>query len=41
MACGRPVIGTDAGGTKEYIEHGVSGLIIPACDTNALARGLH
>ncbi|MFA7336430.1 MAG: glycosyltransferase family 4 protein [Candidatus Obscuribacterales bacterium] len=38
MACGKPVIGTDAGGTKEYIEHGVSGLIIPACDTNALAQ---
>jgi len=37
MACGKPVIGTDAGGTKEYIEDGVSGLIIPACDTDALA----
>jgi glycogen(starch) synthase len=38
MACGRPVIGTDAGGTKEYIEHNVSGLIIPACDSNAIAE---
>lgn len=37
MACGRPVIGTDAGGTKEYIEHDQSGLIIPACDSGALA----
>lgn len=38
MACGRPVIGTNAGGTKEYIEHGVSGLIIPACDSAAIAK---
>lgn len=38
MSCGRPVIGTDAGGTKEYIEHNVSGLIIPACDSNAIAE---
>lgn len=38
MACGRPVIGTDAGGTKEYIEHGVSGLVIAACDSNAIAK---
>ncbi len=38
MACGKPVIGTDAGGTKEYIEHNQSGLIIPACDTGALAQ---
>ncbi len=38
MACGKPVIGTDAGGTKEYIEDGLSGLIIPACDTDALAK---
>lgn len=38
MACGKPVIGTDAGGTKEYIEDGVSGLIIPACNTDALAK---
>jgi glycogen(starch) synthase len=37
MACGKPVIGTDAGGTKEYIEHNVSGIIIPACDVQALA----
>lgn len=38
MACGKPVIGTDAGGTKEYIENGVSGLIIPACNADALAK---
>lgn len=38
MACGKPVIGTDAGGTKEYVEHGVSGLIVPACDSDALAQ---
>lgn len=38
MACGKPVIGTDAGGTKEYIENGVSGLIIPACNSDAIAK---
>lgn len=38
MACGKPVIGTDAGGTKEYLEDGVSGVIVPACDSEALAK---
>lgn len=38
MSCGKPVIGTDAGGTKEYIEHNKSGLIIAACDSNAIAE---
>ena len=28
MSCGRPVIGTSAGGTREYVEHEVSGLIV-------------
>lgn len=37
MACGKPVIGTDAGGTKEYIEHNISGMIIAACDSDAIA----
>ncbi len=40
MACGRAVIGTSAGGTKEYMVHNESGLIIPAKDPQAIAEAL-
>ncbi len=37
MSCGRAVIGTDGGGTKEYIFHGQSGLIVPVKNADAIA----
>jgi len=40
MSCGRPVIGTDGGGTKEYIVHGQSGLIVPTKNADAIAESL-
>ena len=40
MSCGTPVIGTDAGGTKEYVEHEVSGLVVPALSAHALSQAL-
>ena len=40
MACGRAVIGTSAGGTREYIVHGDSGIIIPPRDTDAIVESL-
>ncbi len=40
MACGRPVVVTDQGGTVEMVEHGESGLHVPAGDVEALARSL-
>ena len=40
MSCGRPVIGTSAGGTREYIVHGESGIIVPPRDANAIACAL-
>ncbi|MCC6977414.1 MAG: glycosyltransferase family 4 protein [Candidatus Melainabacteria bacterium] len=40
MSCGRPVIGTDGGGTKEYIVHGQSGLIVPVKNADAIAESL-
>ncbi|HKB15056.1 MAG TPA: glycosyltransferase, partial [Planctomycetota bacterium] len=40
MACGRPVVVTDQGGTVEMVEHGVSGLHVPAGDVEALAGSL-
>lgn len=40
MSCGRPVIGTDGGGTKEYVVDGQSGVIVPAGDSSALAGAI-
>lgn len=37
MSCGRVVIGSSAGGTKEYIQDGVSGIVIPSRDSKAIA----
>lgn len=33
MACGRPVIATDAGGIPETVQHGVSGMVLPGWKT--------
>jgi hypothetical protein len=40
MSCGTPVIASDAGGAKEYLEHGVSGLVVPAKNAKALAQSI-
>ena len=40
MACGRPVIGFDAGGIPEYVVDCVSGYLVPARDTAALASAI-
>lgn len=40
MACGRAVIGTSAGGTKEYMVDGQSGLVIPPRDPAAISQAL-
>ena len=40
MACGRPVVGTTAGGTREYVIDEVSGLIVPPRDPSRLAGAL-
>jgi glycosyltransferase involved in cell wall biosynthesis len=40
MACGRPIITTDAPGCREVVEHGVNGLIAPVGDAAALARAM-
>lgn len=37
MACGKPVVATDAGGPGEIIEHESSGLLCPPEDADALA----
>ncbi|MGE0030129.1 MAG: glycosyltransferase family 4 protein [Steroidobacteraceae bacterium] len=37
---GVPVVATDVGGTREVIEHGVSGWLVPARSTAALADGI-
>jgi N-acetyl-alpha-D-glucosaminyl L-malate synthase BshA len=40
MACGTPVVSTDAGGVHEVVEHGVSGLLSPVDDMQAFAAHL-
>jgi glycosyltransferase involved in cell wall biosynthesis len=41
LACGVPVVATNAGGLKEIVVHGECGLVVPAGDKGALARALH
>ncbi len=38
--CGCAVVATDIGGFREYIQHGVTGLLSPAKDSEALAENL-
>jgi len=40
MAAARPVVASDRGGIPECVEHGVSGLLVPAGDDRALAEAL-
>lgn len=40
MSCGKPVIGTSSGGTREYIVDGESGVIIPPRDSRAISEAL-
>ena len=40
MASGLPVIATDIGGNREVLEHGVSGLIVPAGRPDRLAASI-
>ncbi len=37
MACAKPVVATDVGATRELIEDGVTGALVPALDTEAVA----
>lgn len=40
MAAGLPVVTTDVGGVAEAVEDGETGLLVPAADSEALARAL-
>jgi glycosyltransferase involved in cell wall biosynthesis len=41
MACGRPVVASANPGMDDYIEHGVSGLLVPPGDVDALSRAVN
>jgi len=38
MACGKPLVGTRAGGIPEIIQHGVTGFVVDKRDSSAMAR---
>ena len=40
MAYGLPIVATDVGASAETLGHGESGLVVPPCDTAALADGI-
>jgi len=40
MACGTPVVATRVGGLQTVVEHGESGLLVPASDRRALADAI-
>jgi glycogen(starch) synthase len=40
MACGRPVVGTSGGGTKEYVTHGDCGIIVPPRNSEELQAAI-
>ncbi|MFI5324618.1 MAG: glycosyltransferase family 4 protein [Candidatus Rokuibacteriota bacterium] len=40
MRIGRPVVATAVGGTPETVEHGVTGLLVPRQDPEALAKAV-
>jgi L-malate glycosyltransferase len=40
MACGKPVVATEAGGIPEVVEHGRTGLLVPPRDHAAMAGAI-
>lgn len=40
LACGLPVVVTDVGGTKELVQDGVNGIIVPTSDAAAIAAAV-
>ena len=40
MACGKPIVATDAGGIPEVVDQGISGTIVRARDARAMANAI-
>ena len=39
-ACGRPVVVSDVPGCRQFVRHGIEGLVVPPADAEALAKAL-
>lgn len=40
MSCGKALIGTDVGGIPEIIDDGKTGILVPKCDSDELAKAI-
>lgn len=40
LGCGRPVVASDVGSLHEMVRHGENGLLVPPCDSKALADAM-
>jgi glycosyltransferase involved in cell wall biosynthesis len=40
FAAGRPVVASDIGGNRDVVRHGVTGVLVPPSDAQALAKAL-
>lgn len=40
MSCGKPLIGSNVGGIPEIVDEGITGILVPKCNSNKLAEAI-